>query len=76
MAHTFGWLEVEEIAELLAERHPELDPLRVNFVELKKLIQSLPGFAEEPGHPCNEKILETVQAKWIEEKEDLAEDED
>jgi FeS assembly protein IscX len=76
MAHTFGWLEVEEIAALLAERHPELDPLRVNFVELKKLVQSLPGFAEEPGHPCNEKILETVQAKWIEEKEDLAEEDE
>jgi FeS assembly protein IscX len=76
MPHTFGWLEVDLIAELLAERHPALDPLRVNFVELKKLIQSLPGFAEEPGHPCNEKILETVQAKWLEEKQDLARDEE
>ena len=76
MARTFGWLEVDEIAELLAERHPQLDPLRVNFVELKKLIQGLPGFAEEAGHPCNEKILETVQAKWLEEKQDLQADED
>jgi FeS assembly protein IscX len=72
MRHTFGWLEVDEIAELLAEAHPQLDPLRVNFVELRKLIQSLPGFAEEPGHPCNEKILETIQAKWLEERQDLA----
>jgi len=76
MAYTFGWLEVDEIAELLAERHPDLDPLRVNFVELKKLIQALPGFAEEPGHPCNEKILETVQARWLEEKQDLARDDE
>jgi FeS assembly protein IscX len=76
MPHTFGWLEVDQIAELLAERHPQLDPLRVNFVELKKLIQALPGFEEEPGHPCNEKILETVQAKWLEEKQDLARDDE
>jgi FeS assembly protein IscX len=76
MPHTFGWLEVDEIAELLAERHRDLDPLRVNFVELKKLIQALPSFAEEPGHPCNEKILETVQARWLEEKQDLARDDE
>jgi FeS assembly protein IscX len=75
MAHTFGWLEVDRIAEELAERHTSLDPLGVNFVDLKRLIQAIPGFEEEPGHPCNEKILETVQAKWLEEKRDLEEDE-
>lgn len=71
---SFGWLEVDLIAELLAERHRDKDPLRVNFVDLKRLIQALPGFAEEPGHPCNEKILETVQAKWLEEKRELDEE--
>jgi FeS assembly protein IscX len=74
MPHTFGWLAVDEIAEELADRHPDLDPLRVNFVELKRLVQQLPGFAEEPGHPCNEKILETIQGRWVEEKQDLARD--
>ena len=76
MAATFGWLEVDLIAELMAERHRDLDPLRVNFVDLRRLIQALPGFAEEAGHPCNEKILETVQVKWLEEKQDLDADED
>jgi len=75
-ADTFGWLDVELIGELLAERHPEIDPVRVGFVELKRLAAALPGFGEEPGHPCNEKILEYIQKHWIEEREDLRGDED
>ena len=74
---TFGWLEVRHIGELLAERHPEIDPLRVGFPELKRLVSQLPGFQEEPGHPCNERILEEIQRYWIEEREDLTDqDED
>ena len=26
-------------------------------------------FQEQPGHPCNERILETIQQLWIEERE-------
>ena len=66
MAHTFGWLEVDLIADLLHEHHPSVDPREISFTSLKKLIIELPDFKEEPGHPCNEKILETVQANWIE----------
>ena len=72
----FGWLDVEFIGELLAEHHPDRDPLRIGFVELKKLVVALPGFREEPGHPANEKILEHIQAAWIEAREELAEDAD
>ena len=73
---TFGWLEVGLIGELLAERHPDIDPLRVGFPQLRKLVTELPGFKEEPGHPVNEKILETIQRNWIEEREDLKPDDD
>ncbi|MEX2217231.1 MAG: Fe-S cluster assembly protein IscX [Phycisphaerales bacterium] len=76
MPHTYGWLDVDRIAEELAERHRQSNPLRVNFVDLKRMVQELPGFAEEPGHPCNERILETIQAKWLEEKQDLDKDEE
>jgi FeS assembly protein IscX len=69
-AGTFGWLDTELIGELLAEQYPGKDPLRVGFVELKQLVAALPGFREEPGHPVNEKILEHIQAAWIEERED------
>lgn len=64
----FGWLDVEFIGELLAEHHPDRDPLRIGFVELKKLVVALPGFREEPGHGVNEKILEHIQAAWIDER--------
>ncbi len=76
LSDTFGWLEVDRIAELLAETHPERDPLAVKFTELRRLIEQLPGFKEEPGHPVNEKILETVQMKWYEEYRDLESDDD
>jgi len=71
LSDPFGWLEVDHIAELLAEAHPRRDPLTVKFTELRGLIESLPGFKEEPGHPVNEKILETVQMKWYEEYQDI-----
>ena len=65
---TFGWLEVDFIGELLHEHFPDRDPVRIGFVELKKLVIALPGFREEPGHGVNEKILEHIQAAWIEER--------
>ncbi|MEI7658131.1 MAG: Fe-S cluster assembly protein IscX [Phycisphaerae bacterium] len=68
---SFHWLDVELIGELLAERFPDRDALRTSFVELKRLVTSLEGFREEPGHPCNEKILEAIQARWIAEREDF-----
>ena len=73
---TFGWLEVERIGEALAGAHPATDPLTVRFTDLKHLVQALPGFAEEPGHPVNERILEEIQRHWLEEFRDLGGDED
>ncbi len=40
----------------------------IQRVELKKLVVALPGFREEPGHGVNEKILEHIQAAWIDER--------
>lgn len=68
---SFHWLDVDLIGELLAEHHPDRDPLRTSFVELRRLVTSLEGFREQPGHPCNEKILETIQGHWITERADL-----
>lgn len=68
MSERFTWLDTELIGELLAEAHADRDPMRIGFVELKKLVVALPGFREEPGHPANEKILEHIQAAWIDER--------
>ena len=73
---SFHWLDVEHIGFLLAEAHPDRDPVGVGFVELKRLVTGLTGFKEEPGHPCNEKILETIQRFWIEEAMELKREDD
>jgi FeS assembly protein IscX len=72
---TFGWLEVELIGERLAEHHPDRDPYRVGFPELRTLVERLPGFREEPGHPVNERILEEIQRHWIEARAGRRDDE-
>jgi FeS assembly protein IscX len=76
VSETFGWLETELIGELLAETYPDRDPMRIGFVELRRLVESLPGFKEEPGHPVNERILEHIQAVWIEERAGGAKDDE
>jgi FeS assembly protein IscX len=75
-ADTFGWLEVELIGELLAERHLTRDPYRVGFPELKAMVTALEGFREEPGRPSNERILEEIQRSWIEAREDARGEDD
>jgi FeS assembly protein IscX len=67
---TFGWLETLRIAEELADRYPGVDPLSVKFVDLRRMVTELPGFKEEPGHPVNEKILETIQSHWRGERDE------
>jgi FeS assembly protein IscX len=63
------WLDVQRIAEELADRHDDVDPVGVSFPKLKALVEALPGFKEQPGHPCNERILEAIQQAWIDERE-------
>lgn len=62
-----GWLDVDELGWRLAEAHPGRDPLTVRFTELRDLVLALPGFAGDPKG-CNEKILEAIQAAWLEER--------
>lgn len=63
------WLAVDLLAEALVEAHPDLDPVTVSFPRLKSLVAALPGFREQPGHPCNERILEAIQQAWIDERD-------
>lgn len=62
------WTDVMDIAIELAERYPEKDPLTVNFVDLRNWVMALDGFDDDPDR-CGEKILEAIQAAWIEEVE-------
>jgi FeS assembly protein IscX len=62
------WLDVARIAEELTDRHGDVDPVSISFPRLKSLVEALPGFKEQPGHPCNERILEAIQQAWIDER--------
>lgn len=62
------WTDTLDIAINLAESHPEVDPTRVNFVDLMRWVVALPGFEDSEKH-CGEKILEAIQTAWIEEVE-------
>ena len=60
------WVDVQEIAIQLAEAHPDVDPLTVNFVKLRNLVMALPEFDDIPDRG-GEKVLEAIQELWIEE---------
>lgn len=60
------WTDIPDIAIELTEAHPDVDPLTLNFVDLRDWVLALPGFEDDPNH-CGEKILEAIQAAWIEE---------
>lgn len=60
------WTEVGEIAIQLSEANPDVDPTKLNFVDLMKWVVALPEFDDDPKH-CGEKILEAIQQAWIDE---------
>ena len=62
------WIDVNDIAIELAEKHPDMDPTYILFTDLKKLVTDLEGF-EDSHEKSNEKILEAIQMLWIEELE-------
>lgn len=60
------WTDSLDLAIELAERHPEVDPTALNFVDLMHWVLELPGFEENESH-CGEKKLEAIQQAWIDE---------
>jgi FeS assembly protein IscX len=61
------WTDVQDIAIALDETHPEVDPQLVRFTDLYRWITELHEFDDDPGR-SGEKILEAIQAAWIEER--------
>ena len=60
------WVDTREIAEALFDAHPDVDPAKVNFVDLRAWVLALDGFDDDPKR-SGEKILEAIQMAWIEE---------
>lgn len=62
------WTDTREIAIALFEKFPDLDPLTVRFTDLHKWVTELAGFEDIPKN-SNEKILESIQMIWLDERE-------
>ena len=63
------WDNAEDIGILLAEKHPEVDPLTVRFTDLHRYVIELPEFKDDPKK-SNEGKLEAIQMAWHEEFQD------
>lgn len=62
------WKDIRDIAIALADKYPDVDPLKVKFVDLHNYVVDLEGFDDDHGHG-GEKVLEAIQAAWIDEAE-------
>jgi FeS assembly protein IscX len=60
------WTDINDIAIELSDAHPDQDPTRLNFVDLRNWVLALPDFNDAPDR-CGEKILEAIQQAWIDE---------
>jgi FeS assembly protein IscX len=68
------WDQADEIAEVLAENHPGLNPLEVRFTDLRQWVVDLDEFDDDPGS-SNEPKLEAIQMAWNEIYEETQDDE-
>ena len=62
------WVDSLDIAIELNDKFPDVDPMHVNFVDLRNWVMELDEFDDDPEH-SGERILEAIQMAWIEEKE-------
>lgn len=62
------WTDVRDIAIALSEKHADIDPKTIRFVDLHNLVVDLDGFNDD-HHRGGEKVLEAIQAAWIDEAE-------
>jgi FeS assembly protein IscX len=60
------WTDIQEIAIALIDQYPQTDPRTIRFTDLHRWIIALDGFNDDPKR-SNERILEAIQAAWIEE---------
>jgi FeS assembly protein IscX len=67
------WDQAEDIAEVLAENHPGLNPLDVRFVDLRQWVIDLDEF-DDDDDASNEAKLEAIQMAWNELYEEAADD--
>jgi FeS assembly protein IscX len=68
------WDQAQEIAEVLTENHPGINPLQVRFTDLRQWVADLDEFEDDPAGSSEAK-LEAIQMAWNEIYEENNEDE-
>jgi FeS assembly protein IscX len=63
------WTDITRIAEELHDKYPDVDPTTVRFVDLHNWVVELEDFDDDHKRG-GEKVLEAIQAAWIEEAQD------
>ncbi len=66
MPKEITWTDSEDIGILLAEKHPDVDPLTVRFTDLHRYVTELADFKDDT-QKSNEAKLEAIQMAWHEE---------
>jgi FeS assembly protein IscX len=61
------WTDIHDIAIALEDKFPQADVTNLRFTDLRAWVMELEEFADEPKN-CNEKVLEAIQAAWLEER--------
>lgn len=60
------WIDTLQIAEMLYDKFPDVDPTKIRFTDLHNWVIELEGFDDDHKR-TGEKILEAIQMAWIEE---------
>lgn len=60
------WTDISTIAEALYDKYPDTDPTTIRFTDLHNKVVDLEGFDDDHTRG-GEKILEAIQAAWIDE---------
>lgn len=63
---SYRWTDSLDIALDLIEQHPDVDPMTLNFTQLREWIIVLENFDDEPSH-SGERVLEAIQLAWLSE---------
>jgi FeS assembly protein IscX len=59
------WRDTEVLGRELASYYAGKDPLVLSHAEVRRLVEALPGFDDDPG-AATEQDLDEVQAAWYE----------
>tara|TARA_R110002095_G_scaffold129785_1_gene112537 strand:- start:2761 stop:2961 length:201 start_codon:yes stop_codon:yes gene_type:complete len=62
------WVDIYDIAIDLEDAHPHVDVARIAFTDLWQKVLDLETFSDDPN-TSSEKILEAIQAAWLDERD-------